>query len=58
MRSDINPALECGANAIFVEVDEPWEFDVVDPLHEEFFRVRSFPEAVDLLFSLGRLRAG
>ncbi len=52
MRSDINPALECGANAIFVEVDEPWEFDVVDPLHPDFHHVRSFPEAVDYL--LGR----
>ena len=58
MRSDINPALECGANAIFVETDEPWEFDVVDPLHEDFQRVRSFPEAVELILSPRRLRAG
>ena len=58
MRSDINPALECGANAIFVETDEPWEFDVVDPFHEEFHSVRSFSEAVDWLLSLRRLRAG
>lgn len=49
MRSDINPALECGANAIFVDVDDPWEFDVVDPLHDGFHRVRTFPEAVDFL---------
>jgi putative hydrolase of the HAD superfamily len=54
MRSDINPALEVGANAIFVDVDEPWEFDVVDPLHTDFHRVRAFPEAVDLL--LNRVR--
>ncbi len=54
MRSDINPALEVGANAIFVDVDEPWEFDVVDPLHTDFHRVRTFPEAVDLL--LNRVR--
>jgi putative hydrolase of the HAD superfamily len=51
MRSDINPALECGANAIFVDVENPWEFDVVDPLHDGFHRVRTFPEAVDLLLS-------
>jgi putative hydrolase of the HAD superfamily len=51
MRSDINPALACGANAIFVDVDDPWEFDVVEPIHEEFHRVRSFPEAVEFLLS-------
>jgi putative hydrolase of the HAD superfamily len=54
MRSDINPALACGANAIFVDVDDPWEFDVVDPLHDGFHRVRSFPEAVDFLLSRER----
>jgi putative hydrolase of the HAD superfamily len=52
MRSDINPALECGAHAIFVDVDNPWEFDVADPYHEDFHRVRTFPEAVDFLLSL------
>ena len=51
MRSDINPALETGANAIFVDVDEPWEFDVVDPVHDGFVTVRTFPEAVDYLLS-------
>jgi putative hydrolase of the HAD superfamily len=51
MRSDINPALECGANAIFVDVENPWEFDVVDPIHDDFYRVRSFPEAVDFLLN-------
>lgn len=51
MRSDINPALECGANAIFVDVDEPWEFDVVEPVHNGFLTVRTFPEAVDYLLS-------
>jgi putative hydrolase of the HAD superfamily len=51
MRSDINPALECGANAIFVDVDEPWEFDVVEPLHSGFITVRSFPQAVGYLLS-------
>jgi putative hydrolase of the HAD superfamily len=58
MRSDINPALACGANAIFVEQQEPWEFDVVDPVHDGFFTVRSFPEAVELLLSGRRQRAG
>lgn len=57
MRSDINPALACGANAIFVDVDEPWEFDVVDPIHDNFATVRSFPEAVDFLLRQAAQRA-
>lgn len=51
MRSDINPALEAGANAIFVEVADPWEFDVVDPHSDAFHQVRSFSEAVDFLLA-------
>jgi putative hydrolase of the HAD superfamily len=49
MRSDINPALEAGANAILVEAHDPWEYDVVEPYSQAFRRVRSFPHAVDLL---------
>lgn len=58
MRSDINPALETGAHAIFIDVDDPWEFDIVEPYHDGFHRVRSFPEAVDMLLNIGRQRAG
>ena len=58
LRSDINPALENGANAILVEVEEPWEFDIVDPVHNGFHRVRNFPEAVDFLLSGVWSRAG
>ena len=49
MRSDINPALEAGANAILVEVADPWEFDLVDPIGDSFHRVSSFGAAVALL---------
>ena len=49
MRSDINPALEVGANAILVEVADPWEFDLVDPVSDAFHRVTTFGEAVDML---------
>jgi putative hydrolase of the HAD superfamily len=49
MRSDINPALEAGANAILVEAEDPWEHDVVEPVARTFHRVRSFPAAVDFL---------
>lgn len=49
IRSDINPALEIGANAILVEIDEPWSYDVVEPLRPDFPRVPSFPAAVELL---------
>lgn len=49
IRSDINPALELGVKALLVEVDEPWQHDVVEPLHNGFPRVRTFRAAVDLL---------
>ncbi|MEX1182105.1 MAG: HAD family hydrolase [Gemmatimonadota bacterium] len=49
MRSDINPALEAGANAILVETEDPWEHDVVEPHSSSFHRVRTFPDAVGLL---------
>lgn len=53
MRSDVNPALRVGANAILVETADPWEYDVVEPHSTEFLTVRSFPEAVDLLLQRG-----
>ncbi len=49
IRSDVNPALAAGANAILIELDDPWEFDLVEPLSDGFVRVRSFPEAVRFL---------
>lgn len=51
MRSDINPALANGAGAILVEIDDPWEYDLVPPLSEAYITVRSFPHAVDYLLS-------
>lgn len=49
IRSDINPALELGVRALLVEVDEPWQHDVVEPLHNGFPRVRTFRDAVAYL---------
>jgi putative hydrolase of the HAD superfamily len=49
MRSDINPALEAGANAILVETTDPWEYDLVAPYSPRFHRVPTFTDAVDLL---------
>jgi putative hydrolase of the HAD superfamily len=49
VRSDINPALAAGANAILVETEDPWEYDIVDPFSDSFHRVRTFPDAVSLL---------
>jgi putative hydrolase of the HAD superfamily len=49
VRSDINPALQAGANAILVEAADPWEYDLVEPLSTSFHRVPSFPHAVDFL---------
>ena len=53
IRSDINPALEVGVRALLVEVDEPWQHDVVDPLHDGFARARTFSDAVDFLLDDG-----
>lgn len=49
IRSDINPALEIGVPPILVEVDNPWQHDVVDPLTNGFPIVRTFNDAVDLI---------
>jgi putative hydrolase of the HAD superfamily len=49
IRSDINPALEAGANAILVETEDPWEYDVVDPHAPHFHKVPTFPDAVEFL---------
>jgi putative hydrolase of the HAD superfamily len=51
IRSDINPALEAGANAILVETSDPWEYDLVDPHSPHFHRVPTFPHAVDFLLT-------
>lgn len=57
IRSDVNPALEIGVRALLVEVDEPWQHDVVEPLHNGFPRVRTFRDAVELLLD-GSPQAG
>lgn len=51
MRSDINPALANGAGAILVEIDDPWEYDLVPPISEAYITVESFPHAVEILLS-------
>lgn len=51
IRSDINPALEVGVPAILVEVDEPWQHDVVEPIGNGYRTVRSFGAAVDYLLN-------
>lgn len=49
IRSDINPALEVGVRPLLVEMEEPWQYDVVDPLSNGFPIVGTFSEAVELL---------
>ena len=49
IRSDINPALQAGANAILVATNDPWEYDLVEPHSTAFHRVPTFPHAVDML---------
>ena len=53
IRSDVNPALEVGANAILIEIDDTWHHDEVEPLRPGFPVVRSLSEAATLL--LGEL---
>lgn len=49
VRSDVNPALEAGANAILIEIDDPWHHDYAEPVHTGFPVVRSLSEAAALL---------
>jgi putative hydrolase of the HAD superfamily len=51
LRSDINPALLVGAEAILVEPYKMWEYDNVPPVSQDFVRFTTFPEAVDFLLS-------
>ena len=45
LRSDINPALSAGSEAILVEPYEMWHYDVVPPVSDDFLRFPTFPEA-------------
>jgi putative hydrolase of the HAD superfamily len=47
LRSDINPALTAGAQAILVVPYEMWHYDNVPPVSTDFRRFTTFPEAVD-----------
>ena len=51
IRSDVNPALEAGANAILIEIDDPWHHDHAEPVRTGFPVVRSLAKAVDLLLA-------
>jgi putative hydrolase of the HAD superfamily len=53
IRSDVNPALEIGVRALLVEVEDPWQHDVVEPLHNGFPRVPTFRDAVAFLLGDG-----
>jgi putative hydrolase of the HAD superfamily len=49
LRSDINPALLAGADALLVEPYEMWFYDNVPPVSDDFHRFETFPEAVHFL---------
>lgn len=51
IRSDINPALLVGARAILVESRDPWEFDLDEPVSDDYLRAASFPDAAGYLLS-------
>jgi putative hydrolase of the HAD superfamily len=52
LRSDINPALEAGSEAILVEPYEMWHYDNVPPFSDQFSRFPSFAEAATHLLQL------
>ncbi len=54
IRSDVNPALEAGGQAILVEPYEMWVYDRVEPVRTDFLRFTTFPEAVRHLLADGR----
>ena len=58
LRSDINPALEVGSDAILVEPYEMWHYDVVPPVSDNFPRFSTFPEAVAHLLGNGPAPTG
>ena len=49
IRSDVNPALEAGANAILVEASDPWHYDMVEPYSSNYLTAASFVDAVAIL---------
>jgi putative hydrolase of the HAD superfamily len=53
VRSDINPALEAGAEAILVEPYEMWHYDNVPPFSGGFRRFNTFPEAIGHILTAG-----
>lgn len=52
IRSDVNPALEAGANAILVEIEGGWEYDHAEPVSDQFLRAGSFVDAARILLDL------
>jgi putative hydrolase of the HAD superfamily len=52
VRSDINPALAAGSNAILVETGTTWVHEHAEPITDDFVRVNSFSHAVDYLLAL------
>lgn len=53
VRADVNPALEAGARAIWIQMDEVWHHDLGDPLDPQVPRASHFVEAVDSLLNGG-----
>ncbi len=53
MRSDVNPAIEAGAQAIWIDSGDPWHADHAPPIVEAIPRADSFAEAVQMLLDGG-----
>jgi putative hydrolase of the HAD superfamily len=55
IRSDINPALEIGANAIWLDVNS-WSYERVEPLREDFCKISNIEELLAIYPKLLPLR--
>jgi putative hydrolase of the HAD superfamily len=52
VRSDLNPALAAGANAILVGSGADWVHEQAEPVSNDYVRVESFMEAAEYLVGI------
>lgn len=44
IKVDINPALEAGANAIWIPIDSSWRYEAAQPIRNDFIRLANISE--------------
>jgi putative hydrolase of the HAD superfamily len=48
VRSDINPALEAGANAIWIPIESAWRYEDAAPVADTFIKLNNIAELLDV----------